>query len=386
MTNVRLIWSFGERPRRNSSQPHTADNRTTRFASPSSATSELTNTSLVLTEAGDDIVELHHDVSSNLVLEFDGVFRGEHHCFAWTVASGEEGGEKGSGRDSQHPESDVNNKYSPIANRRRARFHGIQVQKRIERPTCVWVAEFDAVLVDGGEIQKADHLEAAGVGQQVPLPILEIMETAQFRNPVGSGSTACCGAGRRRQHPQSKSNRNGGGVGIWAGQGRGTGDPTGNTHPGDTYCLRKSDNPGSSWPGGFPPPPRPTVPPPPHAHPPLHPDFGSPPERATAVNEKFQNNQTMSENKPLKRDRYNNDDRQKWLRELLRTSEGKNWEGRSPLMLAWVPTGMNTGVSTRPCGSRSQPVRARPQLAVNRNSKGCGELAKLPPGTAPTAS
>ena len=39
----------------------------------------------------------------------------------------------------------------------------------------------------------------------------------------------------------------------------------------------------------------------------------------------------------------------------------------APLTVAWVPTGMNIGVSTVPCGVSSRPRRARPSVA--RRSK-----------------
>src|SRR5271165_2122517 len=40
----------------------------------------------------------------------------------------------------------------------------------------------------------------------------------------------------------------------------------------------------------------------------------------------------------------------------------------TPLTDATVPTGMNTGVSTSPCGVISRPARARPLVASMRNS------------------
>ena len=36
----------------------------------------------------------------------------------------------------------------------------------------------------------------------------------------------------------------------------------------------------------------------------------------------------------------------------------RSWSGVSPLTVAWVPTGMNAGVSSRPCGVSSRPSRA----------------------------
>ena len=37
----------------------------------------------------------------------------------------------------------------------------------------------------------------------------------------------------------------------------------------------------------------------------------------------------------------------------------RSWSGVSPLTVAWVPTGMNAGVSTEPCGVSSSPSRRR---------------------------
>src|ERR1035441_722263 len=44
----------------------------------------------------------------------------------------------------------------------------------------------------------------------------------------------------------------------------------------------------------------------------------------------------------------------------MRTSSSPaSSRGASPFTVAWVPTGMNTGVSTMPCGVCSKPARAR---------------------------
>src|SRR6266508_680256 len=40
-----------------------------------------------------------------------------------------------------------------------------------------------------------------------------------------------------------------------------------------------------------------------------------------------------------------------------------NCGGVSPLTVAWVPTGMNTGVSMAPCAVSSRPRRAAPSVA-----------------------
>src|ERR1700720_4661718 len=40
--------------------------------------------------------------------------------------------------------------------------------------------------------------------------------------------------------------------------------------------------------------------------------------------------------------------------------------GRMPLTVAWVPTGMNAGVRTMPCGVASSPQRAAPSVAMRR--------------------
>src|SRR5205823_7540885 len=44
----------------------------------------------------------------------------------------------------------------------------------------------------------------------------------------------------------------------------------------------------------------------------------------------------------------------------MRVPTDASWSGVSPLTVAWVPTGMKTGVSTGPCGVASNPVRAAP--------------------------
>ena len=50
--------------------------------------------------------------------------------------------------------------------------------------------------------------------------------------------------------------------------------------------------------------------------------------------------------------------------------------GSSAFTVAWVPTGMNTGVSTAPCAVYSKPARARECASLTWISKvpGCGSV------------
>ena len=43
--------------------------------------------------------------------------------------------------------------------------------------------------------------------------------------------------------------------------------------------------------------------------------------------------------------------------------------GARPLTVAWVPTGMNAGVRTAPCGVVSSPQRAAPSVAMQSEGK-----------------
>src|SRR5690242_8353390 len=47
----------------------------------------------------------------------------------------------------------------------------------------------------------------------------------------------------------------------------------------------------------------------------------------------------------------------------MRAPASRTWSGVRPLTVAWVPTGMKTGVSTAPCGVSSRPSRAAPSRA-----------------------
>src|SRR5688572_24624625 len=54
----------------------------------------------------------------------------------------------------------------------------------------------------------------------------------------------------------------------------------------------------------------------------------------------------------------------------MRVPAAASWSGVRPLTVAWVPTGMNVGVSTGPWGVVSRPVRAAPSRAVTAKVRG----------------
>ena len=54
--------------------------------------------------------------------------------------------------------------------------------------------------------------------------------------------------------------------------------------------------------------------------------------------------------------------------------------GVRPLTVAWVPTGMNAGVSTAPCGVSSRPSRARPMPVARDVKVMAATPASLPDG------
>src|SRR5215471_6514997 len=49
--------------------------------------------------------------------------------------------------------------------------------------------------------------------------------------------------------------------------------------------------------------------------------------------------------------------------------QARTASGSNPFTVAWVPTGINAGVATIPCGVTISPVRAAPSVAMMRNEK-----------------
>src|SRR4051812_13686503 len=58
----------------------------------------------------------------------------------------------------------------------------------------------------------------------------------------------------------------------------------------------------------------------------------------------------------------------------MRAPTCSSWAGVSPLTVACVPTGMNMGVSTGPCGVCKRPRRAAPSEASNSKVMAIGSL------------
>src|SRR5215471_11981884 len=72
--------------------------------------------------------------------------------------------------------------------------------------------------------------------------------------------------------------------------------------------------------------------------------------------------------------------------------QARTSSGRNPFTVAWVPTGMNAGVRTMPCGVISSPQRAAPSVARRRkkasamgrpSTRGAEQKARVAVGVEP---
>src|SRR5581483_1181120 len=62
---------------------------------------------------------------------------------------------------------------------------------------------------------------------------------------------------------------------------------------------------------------------------------------------------------------------------MISAPSARSCRGGTPLTAPSVPTGMNAGVCTSPCGVRRMPVRAAPARAVTSNESGIRRAAAL---------
>ena len=59
------------------------------------------------------------------------------------------------------------------------------VKRRLE--PSMWLRKLDAVFVDGAQRGEREHLKAAGVGEDRPVPLHELVQAAQLANQLVAG-------------------------------------------------------------------------------------------------------------------------------------------------------------------------------------------------------